>query len=317
MEREQAQEYRKKFYSGVQGGFQGAGGGSFSNAGDSHGYSVPSSSSSYTGPGDTGISGGGGAGVTKVYSPYNAADDPVLKVPTSGGGLKWGTSQGQPSTTSNVVSSTGQGGSTFNITNNNNINYNYGSNITAISSDGAGSVPTFHDLDKKKKEVSGGMLGGASNTLGYIGSSLGSVASGMSSQKGASGGSGTISSITKSLQTSKGLAQTSDSIKRYTGIDIHGAIGGKTAVQLAEERLQKEQEQLRAGGYGGNAGGYQGISIPLTPAMNTESNVQASSSSATGPSGGETLNKVYSKYSHQWGSDQAQAAEKKEEPKIA
>lgn len=41
-EREQATEYRKKFYSGAAGGFQGAGGGSFSNAGDGHGYNVPS-----------------------------------------------------------------------------------------------------------------------------------------------------------------------------------------------------------------------------------------------------------------------------------
>ena len=40
-----------------------------------------------------------------------------------------------------------------NNTNNNNINYNYGSNITAISSDGTGSVPTFHDLEKAKKEA--------------------------------------------------------------------------------------------------------------------------------------------------------------------
>lgn len=42
MEREQAQEYRKKFYSTSQGGFSGAGGGSFSNAGAGHGYGVPS-----------------------------------------------------------------------------------------------------------------------------------------------------------------------------------------------------------------------------------------------------------------------------------
>ena len=189
------------------------------------------------GPGSGGA--GAGDGVTKVYSPYNAADDPVLKVPTSGA-LKWGASgSAGPSATSNVVSSTGQGGSTFNITNNNNINYNYGSNITAISSDGTGSVPTFHDHDQKKKEAATGMMSGAAGTLGYIGSSIGSVASGMSGSKGSNSaaGGGALSSMTRSLQTSKGLAQVSDSIKRNTGLDIHGAIGGRTAVQLAEERL--------------------------------------------------------------------------------
>ena len=99
-------------------------------------------------------------------------------------------------------------------------------------------MPTFHDHDQKKKESTTGMMSSATGTLGYIGSSIGSVASGMSGSKGSSNaGGGALSSITKSLQTSKGLAQVSDSIKRNTGLDIHGAIGGKTAVQLAEERL--------------------------------------------------------------------------------
>ena len=51
------------------------------------------------------------------------------------------------SSSSNQVQS--YGGSTYNITNNNNINYNYGSNITAISSDG--QVPTFQELEKQKQ----------------------------------------------------------------------------------------------------------------------------------------------------------------------
>ena len=55
----------------------------------------------------SGSGSGAGDGVTKVYSPYNATDDPVLKVPTSGA-LKWGASgSAGPSATSNVVSSTG------------------------------------------------------------------------------------------------------------------------------------------------------------------------------------------------------------------
>ena len=117
IERDQAQEYRKKFYSSMSGGFSGAGGGSYSNADAGHGYSVPSSyqPSSYTGPSaGSSMAGAGGDGVSKVYSPYNAADDPVLKVPTSGA-LKWGAG----GSTSNVMSSTGAGGSTYNITNNN------------------------------------------------------------------------------------------------------------------------------------------------------------------------------------------------------
>lgn len=264
-ERDQATEYRKKFYSGAAGGFQGAGGGSFSNAGDSHGYSVPSSytpASSYNAPTSSAPPQRAGDGVSKVYSPYNPADDPVLKVPTRGA-MKWGADG--PSS----MSSTGQSGSTYNITNNNNINYNYGSNITAISSEGGGSVPTFHDLDKAKREAAQKASGGpsyAASAMGYVGSSLGSMASGVSSAKANT--SGGLSSVTKTIQSSKGIAQFSDTIKRNTGLDIHRALGGKTAVDLAEERLQKDAEQSRAG-YGGGYSGYQGISIPLTPATNS------------------------------------------------
>jgi hypothetical protein len=86
-----------------------------------------------------------------VYSPYENVDSNPAG--SSGGGSKptWGPDGG---------------GSTFNITNNNNINYNYGSNITAISSEG--SVPTFQDLEKKKSEAPG--------TFGAIGSALSGVA---------------------------------------------------------------------------------------------------------------------------------------------
>ena len=60
--------------------------------------------------------------------------------------MKWGP-EGASQTTNRSTSNIG--GSTYNITNNNNINYNYGSNITAISSEG--SVPTFHEMEKQKK----------------------------------------------------------------------------------------------------------------------------------------------------------------------
>ena len=72
---------------------------------------------------------------------------------------RWGPSSSNEKAVTNQQTSTTQvGGSTYNITNNNNINYNYGANITAISSD-SGSVPTFHDLDKNKKNISS-MSGG-------------------------------------------------------------------------------------------------------------------------------------------------------------
>jgi hypothetical protein len=42
------------------------------------------------------------------------------------------------------------------------------------------------------------------------------------------------------MQGSKILAKASDTIKRNTGLDLHKAIGGKTAADIAEERLKKE-----------------------------------------------------------------------------
>lgn len=51
-----------------------------------------------------------------------------------------------------------------------------------------------------------------------------------------------IASAASTVQGSKILAKASDTIKRNTGIDLHKAIGGKTAADIAEERLKKEQE---------------------------------------------------------------------------
>ena len=107
--------------------------------------------------------------------------------------------------------------------------------------------------------------------MGYVGSAVGSVASGLGGAK-TGVGSG-LSSVTESLKTSKGLASMSDSVKRATGLDIHGALGGKTAVQLAEERLKKEQEAAQTG-YGGGGYGYQGISIPLGTAPGSSSGIE-------------------------------------------
>ena len=124
------------------GGFTGQGVGATSSAQ----YNQGSGSGSYS-MGSSGGYGGGSsnttssAGGVKTYTPYSAdADKPPQAISSSGGfggGMKWGPDTGASgnSQTSNI------GGSTFNITNNNHINYNYGSNITAIYSEG--SVPTF------------------------------------------------------------------------------------------------------------------------------------------------------------------------------
>lgn len=130
-----------------------------------------------------------------------------------------------PSTTTNKwgpenlnASSTQQiGGSTYNITNNNNINYNYGSNITAISSEG--SVPTFQDLEKNKNPSYGSQLTSA----------LSSVAK-----------SEYLNNAAKTVQNSQYLSSASDTIKRAVGVDIRRALGGKTAAEIAEERIKKD-----------------------------------------------------------------------------
>ena len=47
-------------------------------------------------------------------------------------------------------------------------------------------------------------------------------------------------SISGAVQNSKTFAKASDSIKRAVGVDLHAAMGGKSAVEIAEERLKKE-----------------------------------------------------------------------------
>lgn len=68
-------------------------------------------------------------------------------------------------------------------------------------------------------------------------------------------------SVSNSVSGSTYLASASDSIKRTVGVDLRRAMGGKTAVEIAEERLRADQAANMASGYG--AGGYQGISIPI------------------------------------------------------
>lgn len=128
MERDAALEYRKKFYP-TSGSYNGAGAGSVGSSSYSGGYSGPIASSSDSAKGGV-----------KVYAPYQEGvnQNPPSYSSSSlntGGNSTWGPSNSNPTPPA-----------TYNITNNNNINYNYGSNITAISNDGP--VPTFHELEK-------------------------------------------------------------------------------------------------------------------------------------------------------------------------
>ena len=128
IERNAALEYRKKFYP-TSGGYNGSGAGSIGSSSYSGGYSGPIASSSDSAKG------------VQVYSPYQGGGSQQSQSSSinTGGNSTWGPSS---SNTSQPA--------TYNITNNNNINYNYGSNITAISNDGP--VPTFHEIDKQKRK---------------------------------------------------------------------------------------------------------------------------------------------------------------------
>lgn len=81
-------------------------------------------------------------------------------------------------------------------------------------------MPTFHDLDKAKKKAE------EQNTyMGKLTSAVGNMVP---------------TSVSGAIQGSKTFAKASDSIKRAVGVDIHAAMGGKSAVDIAEERLKKE-----------------------------------------------------------------------------
>lgn len=84
----------------------------------------------------------------------------------------------------------------------------------------------------------------AGNILGGVSSAIGS--------------STYVASASSMLSKSKVLVNASDSIRRTTGIDIRRAMGGKTAAEIAETRLQKEYD-----GPSKYTGGYQGIQIPI------------------------------------------------------
>ena len=77
--------------------------------------------------------------------------------------------------------------------------------------------------------------------------------------------SGAVGSVTSGLggvtaglgkaANSTYVTAASDAVKRTVGVDIRRAMGGKTAAEIAEERLKKDQ--MENGSYqGGYGGGY-------------------------------------------------------------
>jgi len=77
----------------------------------------------------------------------------------------------------------------------------------------------------------------------------------------------------------------SDAVKRTVGVDIRRAMGGKTAAEIAEERLKKDQ--MESGSYGGGyGGGYQGVNIDIgqiAPTYGGSYGVGGSSGGGGGP----------------------------------
>ena len=61
---------------------------------------------------------------------------------------------------------------------------------------------------------------------------------------------GSIGKTISDVTNSHAATAASDAVKRVVGVDIRRAMGGKTAVEIAEERLRKSQME-NGGGYGG------------------------------------------------------------------
>jgi hypothetical protein len=104
--------------------------------------------------------------------------------------------------------------------------------------------------------------------MGMIGGAVGSV----------TGSLGGVSAGLGKAANSTYVTAASDAVKRTVGVDIRRAMGGKTAAEIAEERLKKDQ--IENGSYnGGFGGGYQGVNIDVGP-------IQPTYGGSSGPYGG-------------------------------
>jgi len=90
---------------------------------------------------------------------------------------------------------------------------------------------------------------------------LGSVTSAISNVTGKSELMANAASAAKAVTNSTYVTAASDTIRRNVGVDIRKALGGKSAVEIAEERLKQDLEKNAS--YGGYSGGYQGVQIPI------------------------------------------------------
>ena len=84
-------------------------------------------------------------------------------------------------------------------------------------------------------------------------------------------------SAAKAVTNSTYVTAASDTIRRNVGVDIRKALGGKSAVEIAEERLKQDLEKNAS--YGGYSGGYQGVQIPIDQSAGHTSQYSQSQSS--------------------------------------
>ena len=70
----------------------------------------------------------------------------------------------------------------------------------------------------------------------------GSISSVLSNVTSAISGSQYVSSAGDMINKSKTFISANDKIKRTTGIDIRKAMGGKSAAEIAEERIRNDME---------------------------------------------------------------------------
>jgi hypothetical protein len=88
--------------------------------------------------------------------------------------------------------------------------------------------------------------------MGQLGAAVGGISTGL----------GSVSTGLGKAANSTFVTSASDAVKRTVGVDIRRAMGGKTAAEIAEERLKKDQ--MESGSYGGGyGGGYQGVNIDI------------------------------------------------------
>lgn len=73
------------------------------------------------------------------------------------------------------------------------------------------------------------------------------------------------------INKSKAFINANDSIRRTTGLDIRKTLGGKSAAEIAEQRLKDDLANKHKSSYNG-IGGYQSVVIPIDAEEKIQSN---------------------------------------------